>query len=104
MNIEKVIEHLTDAKNFVGSISDNCKIGSIPYYVESCTKSIDRALQEVKKEEKPIEGLTQIVYDALVCHCEGKMNGFGGFMMRDEHRIFLELLKRVGYKYIEKED
>lgn len=62
--------------------------------------------QHTKKVE-PIEGLSQDMYNLLVSHCESKVKRLKDSMpwlpVYNEHRIFLELLKRVGRDFVEKE-
>lgn len=63
--------------------------------------------QHTRKVE-PIEGLSQGMYNLLVSHCESKVKRLKGVMpwlpIYNEHRIFLELLKRVGRDFIKKEE
>lgn len=62
--------------------------------------------QHTKKVE-PIEGLSQDMYNLLFSHCESKVKRLKDSMpwlpVYNEHRIFLELLKRVGRDFVEKE-
>lgn len=62
--------------------------------------------QHTKKVE-PIEGLSKDMYNLLVSHCESKVKRLKDSMpwlpVYNEHRIFLELLIRVGRDFVEKE-
>lgn len=57
-------------------------------------------------KEKPIEGLTESVYNYLVAHCNHKVerckDNLSLAVIHNEHRIFLELLERVGRNFIER--
>ena len=57
-------------------------------------------------KEKPIEGLTESVYNYLVSHCKHKIerckDNLSLAIIHNEHRIFLELLERVGRNFIER--
>ena len=59
------------------------------------------------KKVEPIDGLSQDMYNILVSHCESKVKRLKDSMpwshVYNEHRIFLELLKRVGRDFVEKE-
>ena len=59
-------------------------------------------------EHKPIKGLSQAIYEDLVAHCKKKVDKYkdnmAWFAVYNEHRIFLELLERVGCAFIEKEE
>lgn len=59
------------------------------------------------KKVEPIEGLSQDMYNLLVSHCESKVKRQKDCMpwlpVYNEHRILLELLKRVGRDFVEKE-
>lgn len=63
--------------------------------------------QHTRKVE-PIEGLSQGMYNLLVSHCESKVKRLKDVTpflpIYNEHRIFLELLKRVGRDFIKKEE
>lgn len=75
-----------------------------------CTTFIKKSTkveeQHTKKVE-PIEGLSQGMYNLLVSHCESKVKRLKDVTpflpIYNEHRIFLELLKRVGSDFIKKE-
>ena len=75
-----------------------------------CTTFIKKSTkveeQRTKKVE-PIDGLSQDMYNILVSHCESKVKRLKDSMpwshVYNEHRIFLELLKRVGRDFVEKE-
>ena len=57
-------------------------------------------------KEKPIEGLTESGYNYLVSHCKHKIerckDNLSLAIIYNEHRIFLELLERVGRNFIER--
>lgn len=73
-------------------------------FIKECTKAEERHTRKVE----PIEGLSQGMYNLLVSHCESKVKRLKGVMpwlpVCKEHRIFLELLKRVGRDFIKKEE
>lgn len=56
---------------------------------------------------KPIKGLSESSYNYLVSHCKRKIekckDNPSFLLVYNEHRIFLELLERVGRDFIEKE-
>ena len=59
------------------------------------------------KKVKPIEGLTEKFYNYLVSHCKRNVERNKDHpweLNYHEHRIFLELLERVGRDFIEKEE
>lgn len=54
---------------------------------------------------EPIEGLTEIFYNYLVSHCKRTVERNKAHpwdLSYQEHRVFLELLVRVGRDFIEK--
>lgn len=56
---------------------------------------------------KPIKGLTEKFYNYLVSHCKRNVERNKDHpweLTYHEHRIFLELLERVGRDFIEKEE
>ena len=57
-------------------------------------------------KEKPIEGLTEKFYNYLISHCkrnvEKNKDTRPWELIYHEHRIFLELLERVGRNFIER--
>lgn len=56
---------------------------------------------------KPIKGLTEKFYNYLVSHCKRNIERNKDHpweLTYHEHRIFLELLERVGRDFIEKEE
>lgn len=59
------------------------------------------------KKVKPIKGLSESSYNYLVSHCKRKIEKCKDnpslLLIYNEHRIFLELLERVGRDFIEKE-
>lgn len=71
-------------------------------------KKSTKVEEQLAKKVEPIEGLSQDMYNLLVSHCETKVKRLKGIMpwlpVYNEHRIFLELLKRVGRDYIKKEE
>ena len=56
---------------------------------------------------KPIEGLSESGYNYLVSHCKREVekckDNSSFLLVYNEHRIFLELLERVGRDFIKKE-
>lgn len=61
-----------------------------------------------KKKVKPIKGLSESAYSYLVSHCKRKIEKCEDnpslLLIYNEHRIFLELLERVGRDFIESEE
>lgn len=59
------------------------------------------------KKVKPIKGLSESSYNYLVSHCKREIEKCKDnpslLLIYNEHRIFLELLERVGRDFIEKE-
>ena len=54
---------------------------------------------------EPIEGLTENFYNYLVSHCKRNVERNKAHpcdLSYQEHRVFLELLERVGRDFIEK--
>lgn len=70
-------------------------------------KKSTKVEEQLAKKVEPIEGLSQDMYNLLVSHCETKVKRLKDCMpwlpVYNEHRIFLELLKRVGRYFVEKE-
>lgn len=102
-NIEDTCSKLTGGNvSHQGAIIRNKAIRCTTFIKES-TKVEE---QHTKKVE-PIEGLSQDMYNLLVSHCESKVKRLKDSMpwlpVYNEHRIFLELLKRVGRDFVEKE-
>lgn len=60
------------------------------------------------KKVEPIKGLSESTYNYLVSHCKRKIEQCkyspSLLLSYNEHRIFLELLERVGRDFIEKEE
>lgn len=60
------------------------------------------------KKVKPIKGLSESVYSYLVSHCKRKIEKCKDnpslLLIYNEHRIFLELLERVGRDFIGSEE
>lgn len=73
-------------------------------FIKKSTKVDEHHTRNVE----PIDGLWEEVYNHLVSHCKSKVerlkNNAAWFAVYNEHRIFLELLKRVGRNFIEKEE
>lgn len=59
------------------------------------------------KKVKPIKGLSESAYSYLISHCKREIekckDNQSLLLIYNEHRIFLELLERVGRDFIEKE-
>ena len=58
-------------------------------------------------KEKPIEGLTEKFYNYLISHCKRNVERNKNHpweLTYHEHRIFLELLERVGRDFIERKE
>lgn len=58
-------------------------------------------------KEKPIEGLTEKFYNYLISHCKRNVERNKNHpweLTYYEHRIFLELLERVGRDFIERKE
>ena len=74
------------------------------YYIH---KEIYKSGRTAYKKVEPIDGLSQDMYNILVSQCESKVKRLKDSMpwspIYNEHRIFLELLKRVGRYFVEKE-
>lgn len=70
-------------------------------------KEFTKVEEQHTKKVEPIEGLSQDMYNLLVSHCESKVKRLKDskpwLPVYNEHRIFLELLKRVGRDFVEKE-
>ena len=70
-------------------------------------KEFTKVEEQHTKKVEPIWGLSQDMYNLLVSHCESKVKRLKDSMpwspVYNEHRIFLELLKRVGRDFVEKE-
>ena len=70
-------------------------------------KEFTKVEEQHTKKVEPIEGLSQDMYNLLVSHCESKVkrlkDSMPWFPVYNEHRIFLELLIRVGRDFVEKE-
>ena len=70
-------------------------------------KEFTKVEEQHTKKVEPIEGLSQDMYNLLVSHCESKVKRLKDSMpwlpVYNEHRIFLELLIRVGRYFVEKE-
>lgn len=70
-------------------------------------KEFTKVEEQHTKKVEPIEGLSQDMYNILVSHCESKVKRLKDSMpwspVYNEHRIFLELLIRVGRYFVEKE-
>lgn len=103
-NIEDTCSKLTSGNvSHQGATIRNKAIRCTTFIKES-TKVEEQ--QHTKKVE-PIEGLSQDMYNLLVSHCESKVKRLKDSMLwlpvYNEHRIFLELLKRVGRDFVEKE-
>ncbi len=72
----------------------------------------NKALKELEdlniKKVEPIKGLSESTYNYLVSHCKRKIEQCkyspSLLLSYNEHRIFLELLERVGRDFIEKEE
>lgn len=62
----------------------------------------------LEQKIKPIKGLSENVYNYLVSHCKHEVekckDNSSFLLVYNEHRIFLELLERVGRDFIEKEE
>lgn len=60
------------------------------------------------KKVEPIKGLSESAYNDLVSHCKRKIEQCkyspSLLLIYNEHRIFLELLERVGRDFIDKEE
>ena len=60
------------------------------------------------KKVKPIKGLSESAYSYPVSHCKRKIEKCKDnpslLLIYNEHRIFLELLERVGRDFIEPEE
>lgn len=60
------------------------------------------------KKVKPIKGLSESAYSYLISHCKREIEKCKDnpslFLIYNEHRIFLELLERVGRDFIKKEE
>lgn len=73
---------------------------------------LNAALKELEdlniKKVEPIKGLSESTYNYLVSHCKRKIEQCkyspSLLLSYNEHRIFLELLERVGRDFIEKEE
>ena len=69
-------------------------------------KKSTKVEEQHTKRVEPIEGLSQDMYNLLVSHCESKvkrLKGMSWLPVYNEHRIFFELLIRVGRDFVEKE-
>lgn len=70
-------------------------------------KEFTKVEEQHTKKVEPIEGLSQDMYNLLVSHCESKVKRLKDskpwLPVYNEHRIFLELLKRVGRDFVVKE-
>ena len=102
-NIEDTCSKLTSGNvSHQGSTIRN-KATRCTTFIKKYTKVEE---QHTKKVE-PIDGLSQNMYNLLVSHCKSKVKRLKDINpclpVYDEHRIFLELLKRVGRDFVEKE-
>ena len=70
-------------------------------------KKYTKVEEQHTKKVEPIDGLSQNMYNLLVSHCKSKVKRLKDINpclpVYNEHRIFLELLKRVGCDFVEKE-
>lgn len=102
-NIEDTCSKLTSGNvSHQGAIIRNKAIRCTTFIKEST-----KVEEQHTKNVEPIEGLSQDMYNLLVSHCESKVKRLKDSMpwlpVYNEHRIFLELLKRVGRDFVEKE-
>ena len=70
-------------------------------------KKSTKVEEQHTKRVEPIDGLSQDMYNLLVSHCESKvkrLKGMSWLPVYNEHRIFFELLIRVGRDFVEKEE
>ena len=69
-------------------------------------KKYTKVEEQHTKKVEPIDGLSQNMYNLLVSHCKSKVKRLKDINpclpVYNEHRIFLELLKRVGRDFVEK--
>lgn len=60
------------------------------------------------KKVKTIKGLSESAYSYLISHCKREIekckDNPSFLLIYNEHRIFLELLERVGRDFIDKEE
>ena len=70
-------------------------------------KKYTKVEEQHTKKVEPIDGLSQNMYNLLVSHCKSKVKRLKDINpclpVYNQHRIFLELLKRVGRDFVEKE-
>lgn len=102
-NIEDTCSKLTSGNvSHQGATIRNMAIRCTTFIKEST-----KVEEQHTKNVEPIEGLSQDMYNLLVSHCESKVKRLKDSMpwlpVYNEHRIFLELLKRVGRDFVEKE-
>ena len=103
-------ENIEDTCNKLTSGNVSNQLATIRNKATRCTtfiKKYTKAEEQHTKKVEPIDGLSQNMYNLLVSHCKYKVKRLKDINpclpVYNEHRIFLELLKRVGRDFVEKE-
>lgn len=107
MSKEKAIVHINNVSKMIGSKRIKLSEGTASHIQNELVLALKEVEEQHTKKIEPIEGLSQDMYNLLVSHCESKVkrlkDSIPWLPVYNEHRIFLELLKRVGRDFVEKE-